>query len=133
MNAHVNTIVTECTQASDAGTMTFPQVVGRLMEVGVESYYVDLRRSNKIYYMPDGESYIIDAVRADTKPAIDFDAAGVEAAVREIQAQRIDYHQFCEMILAAGCVSYIVSLAGRRAVYLGRTGEAHVEMFPGTK
>jgi hypothetical protein len=27
-------------------------------------------------------------------------------------------------------MAYIVSIAGRRAVYLGRSGEAHVEMFP---
>jgi len=60
-----------------------------------------------------------------------FSAGEVETAIRAIQASRIDYKGFCEDILAAGCVGYHVSLAGRRAVYYGRTSEMHVEMFPG--
>lgn len=32
-----------------------------------------------------------------------------------------------------GCVGYHVSLAGRRAVYYGRSGETHVEQFPPAK
>jgi len=67
-----------------------------------------------------------------TVPARAFSAAGVDAAVRAIQAQKIQYREFCERIAAAGCVGYTVSLTGRRAVYYGRTGESHVEMFPGT-
>ena len=30
----------------------------------------------------------------------------------------------------AGCAGYLVSFPGRRAVYFGRTGETHVELFP---
>lgn len=133
MDAQVNSIVIECTKASDAGTMTFPEVVGKLMEAGVESYFTDLRLSNKIYYMPDGKAYRVEAAPVDVEPAKSFDPVAVEAAIREIQAQKIDYRQFCEKILAVGCVGYIVSLAGRRAVYFGRTAEIHVEMFPGAK
>jgi uncharacterized protein YbcV (DUF1398 family) len=133
MNAHVKTIVVECTEGSDAGTLTFPQVVGRLMEAGVESYYADLRRATKIYYMPDGESHVVNAAKPDGKPAHGFSADGVVAALREVQSRKIDYHMFCEKILAAGCVAYIVSIAGRRAVYFGRTGETYVEMFPSAK
>ncbi|WP_293780352.1 hypothetical protein [Sphingosinicella sp.] len=33
--------------------------------------------------------------------------------------------------LAAGCAGYIVSFSGRRALYIGRTAEIHVEPFPG--
>ena len=55
----------------------------------------------------------------------------MEAAIRAVQGGRLDYKGFCERILAAGCVGYHVSLAGRRCVYYGRTGETHVEMFPG--
>ena len=133
MNAHVNSIVIACTKASDEGTMTFPQVVGKLMEAGIESYYADLRRANKIYYAPEGESYVVDAAHVGVEPAKEFNAAAVEAAIRQSQARTIDYHAFCEKILAAGCVAYIVSIVGRRAVYLGRTGEAHVEMFPAAR
>ena len=31
---------------------------------------------------------------------------------------------------AAGCAGYIVSFLGRRVLYIGRTAETHVELFP---
>jgi uncharacterized protein YbcV (DUF1398 family) len=133
MNAHVNTIVVECTEGSDAGTLTFPQVVGKLMEAGVERYHADLTRLTRTYYTPDGESYVVPSHGHEARPAVEFDADGVAASLRQVQAQKIDYGTFCENILAAGCVGYIVSIAGRRAVYFGRSGETYVEMFPGTK
>lgn len=133
MNAHVRTIVIECTEGSDAATLTFPEVVGKLTEAGVERYYADLCRLTRTYYMPDGESHVVETLSHKEKPAKDFDAGGVVAALREIQARKIDYRTFCDKILASGCVGYIVSIAGRRAVYFGRTGETFVEMFPGAK
>jgi hypothetical protein len=36
-----------------------------------------------------------------------------------------------QRVLEAGCVGYIASMAGRRVVYYGRTGDNHVEWFPG--
>ena len=65
--------------------------------------------------------------------AREFSAEGVEKAVRAIQRQQIAYREFCRLIADAGCVGYFVSLAGRRAVYYGRTGDEHVEWFPGAK
>jgi hypothetical protein len=35
-----------------------------------------------------------------------------------------------EPVAQASCVGYMVPLAGRRAVYYGRTGESYVEPFP---
>jgi hypothetical protein len=37
---------------------------------------------------------------------------------------------FCERVVVAGCAGYIVSFSGRRALYVGRTAETHVEHFP---
>jgi uncharacterized protein YbcV (DUF1398 family) len=50
-----------------------------------------------------------------------------------IQAQKIKYREFCVRIADAGCVGYLVSLVGRRAVYYGRSGESYVEPFPTAK
>lgn len=133
MNAHVKTVVAECTEGSDAGRLTFPQVVGKLTEAGVERYHADLCRLERTYYMPDGGSHVVATNAHGEKPANEFDAEGVITALREIQAQRIDYRTFCDKILAAGCVGYIVSIAGRRAVYFGRSGDTYVEMFPTAK
>ena len=54
------------------------------------------------------------------------------AAIREAQQliPGYTYKGFCSKVAAAGCAGYIVSFSGRRALYLGRTGETHVEYFP---
>jgi uncharacterized protein YbcV (DUF1398 family) len=102
----------------------------KLMEVGVEQYHADLQRAEKTYYLPDGESHVVATAAMAGKPARDISAAGVQSALKAIRAQKIEYGEFCERILAAGCVGYLVSLVGRRAVYLGRTGDRYVEPFP---
>jgi uncharacterized protein YbcV (DUF1398 family) len=130
VDSQVRDVVRECTRASDESRFTFPQVVMKLMEVGVESYHADLVRAEKTYYLPNGESEVVASAPVEAALARDFSASGVEAAVRAIQAGRIDYKEFCERIAAAGCVGYLVSMAGRRAVYFGRTGDIYVEPFP---
>ena len=133
MNANIEAVIAECTTASDEERITFPEVVAKLMQAGVERYHADLMRSERTHYMPGGETDMRPAHEVKTVPANAFSAAGVDAAVRAIQRQEIQYREFCERIARAGCVGYMVSLAGRRAVYYGRTGETHVEMFPGAK
>lgn len=130
MDTQIKTVVHECSRASDEERITFPEVVARLTAAGIERYHADLRRSEKTYYTPDGGSEVVPVATVDGMPAQAFSAAGVEAAVRASQARQITYEEFCRRIYAAGCVDYIVSLAGRRAVYFGRTGESHVELFP---
>ncbi len=133
MNALVKAIAEECTEASDTATMAFPQIVMMLNEAGFERYRADLCRSEKTYYLPNGETIVTPCAPLTNAIATAFSPSGVEAAVRASQAGAITYTQFCERIADAGCVDYIVSLAGRRAVYFGRTGESHVELFPGGK
>jgi uncharacterized protein YbcV (DUF1398 family) len=123
-------VMQECTEASDQERISFPEVVTKLMQAGVERYHADLLRAEKIYYLPSGESYRVPAVPMQATPAPAFAADGVAAAVRAIQQQKIQYREFCERIAQAGCVGYIVSMAGRRAVYYGRTGDSYVEPFP---
>ena len=130
MQAKIIEVLQECTEASDQERISFPEVVMKLMQAGVERYHADLLRAEKVYYFPSGESHRIAAGPIEAKPASDFTAAGVEAAVRAIQQKKIQYREFCERIAQAGCVGYIVSLAGRRAVYYGRSGENYVEPFP---
>jgi uncharacterized protein YbcV (DUF1398 family) len=129
MNAHEIEVVTECSRGSNDGRLGFPEVVGKLMGAGVERYHADLSRGEKTYYMPDGSSHVV-AAGDGADAAQTFSAGGIEAALRAIQAKKIDYRQFCAAILAAGCVGYFVCLTGRRAVYFGRMGDTYVEPFP---
>jgi uncharacterized protein YbcV (DUF1398 family) len=129
MDDHVKDIVREMTKASEEELISFPDVVQALMEAGVERYHADLLAGTKTWYMPDG-SFEITSSRA-LHAANDFRGELVQEAVHAIQQGEIGYRAFCERIADAGCVGYFVSLAGKRAVYYGRTLAAHVEWFTG--
>lgn len=125
-------VIEECTRASHEERITFGEVVGRLIAAGVERYHVDLIRGESTYFMPDGRSHRVAYKPAGTRPADSFSAGGVLAAVRSIQAGKTKYLTFCRQIMEAGCVGYLVSMQGQRAVYYGRSGETYVEPFPGS-
>ncbi len=112
--------------------MTFPKIVGMLMEAGFESYAIDFRRATATYYLPDGESIELPVHRVNAPVAPSFDTALMQAAIREAQQQvpGYTYRGFCEKAVSAGCAGYVVSFSGRRALYVGRTAETHVEHFP---
>jgi uncharacterized protein YbcV (DUF1398 family) len=118
---------------SDGERMTFPEVVAILMAAGVERYHCDLVRAERTYYMPDGHTECFASPPHAVAAANDFSGAGVNAAIREIQAGKIGYRGFCDRVLEAGCVGYLVSMPGLRTVYYGRSGETFVEPFPGAK
>ena len=112
--------------------MSFPQVVGALMEAGFEGYAIDYRRATATYYLPDGKSVELEAHAVSTPVAPTLDITLMQAAIREAQQQiaGYTYKGFCEKAASAGCAGYIVSFTGRRALYVGRTAEIHVEHFP---
>lgn len=125
-------VARSCLECAHNDTMSFPQIVGTLMQEGFESYLVDFRRATATYYLPDGDSIALPTHTVGMLVAPDLDTASVQAAIRNAQ-QRIPgytYTGFCRTIAAAGCVGYMVSFTGRRAVYFGRTGETHEERFP---
>lgn len=121
-----------CLNGAETGALDFPQIVGTLMEAGFESYAVDFRRQQAAYFLPDGQHICLPTHEVATPVAEAFDAAGMQAAIREAQtkADGYTYRGFCEKAARAGCSGYLVSFSGRRAVYSGRTGETHVERFP---
>jgi uncharacterized protein YbcV (DUF1398 family) len=120
-------------EGSEAGKLRFPEVVKALTEVGVESYYSDLITGTKTFYMPNGETHSEKLSLAPGKIAEDFSQAALVAAIRAAQADEIRYPEFLKRAVAAGTASYRVCLTGKRAVYLGRKGEVHVEEFPRAK
>jgi uncharacterized protein YbcV (DUF1398 family) len=132
VDANAKKVVREMSEASDEERITFPEVVKALMAAGIERYHADLVAGRKTYYLPSGDFEETPAHKA-AGAAMTFSGEGVEKEVRAIQRQEIAYREFCRRIADAGCVGYFVSLAGRRAVYYGRTGDEHVEWFPGAK
>ncbi len=132
MDAERISIAETCLHAAHDGSLSFPEIVGKLIAAGFESYAVDYRRNSQTFYLPDGDSAVLDMQRSAGSVAAAFDAAEIERLVRWAQANPADYSYvaFCETAKAAGCEGYFVSFLGRRVVYFGRTAETHVEHFP---
>jgi uncharacterized protein YbcV (DUF1398 family) len=131
MKQEVVAVMHECATRSHEGTISFPEVVRKLAEAGVEWYHTDYLREEHTYYLPNGESHIEAMGSLLEQSAQEFSDAGVDAAVRSIQRGEIEYNEFVRRTLAAGCVGYFVLIAGRHAIYFGREGEQHREPFPG--
>ncbi|MGA7339223.1 MAG: DUF1398 family protein [Terracidiphilus sp.] len=119
--------------ATQEGKMTFPQVVGKLVEIGVESYLVDFAAGRKTCYLASGETYAEPMILKLDPVAAEFSADGIVAAIRAAQADAIRYPEFVKRATAAGVVGYWAFLAGRKVVYFGRKGESHTEEFPKPK
>ena len=132
MNDHQKATVQACLERAEDNAMTFPQIIGKLMEAGFESYAIDFRRATATYYLPEGENIELPAHRVSAAVAPTFDTVLMQAAIREAQqlVPGYTYKGFCEKVASAGCAGYIVSFSGRRALYIGRTAETHVEHFP---
>jgi uncharacterized protein YbcV (DUF1398 family) len=133
MHQEVTAVMHECARLSDQGKITFPEVVRKLTQAGVERYHTDLCCDEHVYYMPNGETHVEPMGLPSQLIAAEFSDAGVDAAVRAIQRGEIQYTEFLRRIMEAGCVGYFVLLAGRQAQYFGRKGEMHVEKFPAPK
>lgn len=132
MDDHKKSVAKTCLEAAEGNTMTFPQIVGTLMQEGFESYMIDFRREAATFYMPDGDSVELPTHRIGVPVAPAFDAALIQAAIKEAQqlVPGYTYKGFCRKAASAGCAGYIVSFSGRRVLYFGRTAETHVEHFP---
>jgi uncharacterized protein YbcV (DUF1398 family) len=130
MNAEQTNVMQECARSALSGKLTFPEIVGRLADIGVERYHADYSRQEITYYLPDGDSLVVAIHHPAHATATKFSPSAVEAAVRQSQRNEHAYLDFIRKTMAAGCVGYFVQITGRRAIYFGRSGESHVEHFP---
>jgi len=132
MDAGQISIAQDCLNAAHGGSLGFPKIVGTLIAANFEGYAVDYRRNTQTYYLPDGDSAVLDMPPSAGQVAEEFNAAAVAGAVQWAQANGPDYSYkaFCEKAKEVGCAGYLVSFLGRRVVYFGRTAETHVERFP---
>jgi uncharacterized protein YbcV (DUF1398 family) len=130
MNESIRQTIERCAQSSKDGSAHFPQIVAALVGAGVESYFADYRADSTTYYLPDGTTHAVALPPPDVPIAGAFDAAGVQRAIRGAQSGQVMYPEFLRLSRAAGCIGYVVWLAGRHVTYFGRRGETHVEHFP---
>lgn len=132
MDAPRIAIAETCLNAAHDGTLSFPRIVGTLIDAGFDGYIVDYRSNTTTYYLPDGDSVALRNHGPKTMVAPEFDQVGVAACIRWAQSGAPDYTYagFSSQVKALGCAGYVVSFPGRRVLYFGRTAETHVEHFP---
>jgi len=120
MDAQLKAVAETCLNGAENGTMTFPEIVGTLMRNGFEGYAVDFRRAAATYYLSDGDSIELPTHTIDTPVAPAFDVASIKSAIKEAQqlVPGYTYAGFCSKVTKAGRAGYMVSLSGRRALYL---------------
>lgn len=123
-------VIHQTFQASQAGTIHFGQVIGALIEVGVESYFVDYRTRQITYYFPSDETLSLTYESSNDTIGESFSQADVKTAILEAQRGEVMYPEFKRLSQAAGCIGYFVWIKGRHVSYLGRHGETHIEHFP---
>lgn len=130
MNTSIQDAIKKCSLESSDGLLTFPEVLGRLIELGVESYYVDYRQQSTTYYFSNNESVSISIDVPSIDIPTEFKKADVVLAIRGAQSDKIRYPEFLKLTMTAGCIGYMVWITGRSVSYFGRQGEIHVEHFP---
>jgi uncharacterized protein YbcV (DUF1398 family) len=132
MTTDQTTLARHCAEAAERGTMSFPEILGTLGRAGFDGYAVDFRARRATYYPAAGDT--IDVALAPPAEAVapTFRPDLLRAAIRDAQtsAPGYTYHGFCARAAAAGCAGYLVSLPGRRVVYVAASGETHEERFP---
>jgi len=130
MNTYV---IHEVLSESQAGKLIFPEVVRRLLEAGVESYFCDLANGKETFYMVDGKTHAETMVLPLMPVVGEFSKQDVVAAIRGAQTDTIPYPEFMKRSAAAGVIAYWAFLTGKKVIYFGRKGEMHVEEFPAPK
>ena len=130
MNPSTKAVIKESTYKSHAGLLTFPEFLGRLIVVGVESYFVDYRNQSTTYYLDGNEAYAVPMTMPSIEIPLSLNKDGVISAIRAAQSDMVRYPEFLKLTMSAGCIGYIVWINGKHVSYFGRQGEVHIENFP---
>lgn len=114
--------------------MPFPQVIEKLIAVGVEYYHVDYAAMIFTFYSSSGSTVTVPLM-FEGMPSIseNFDASSLKAAILDSQQHGQKFRVFCDRAMDAGVKGYFAFLRGQRVTYFGRQGDQHTEWFPGAR
>ncbi len=127
-------VVAQAARATLNGSMAFTEIVGRLIETGVEYYHVDYVALQKTFYSATGEM-IKTPITYENLPNVaeGFDVDALKAAILDSQQNGQLYKDFTKRVMSAGVQGYMAFLRGKRVTYWGRGGDSHTEWFPSAK
>jgi len=127
----VENIIAESTKLSFEKANSFPEVLQKLKDAGIERYYADLVKLEKTYYGKGTQSYQ-DKMPLKNPGSISeqFSEEGLRNAITASQRGEIDYSTFLHRAMQSGVVSYTVFINGNRNIFFGKKGEVWTEHFP---
>lgn len=127
-------LITAAAHATLNAEKPFPQIVGMLIEAGVEFYHVDYLALQKTFYSGEG-AVVSTPISIEKLPAvaIDFDAAALRANILDSQQNGQSWRDFTIRAMSGGVQGYFAFLRGQRVTYFGRQGDQHTEWFPGAQ
>lgn len=128
-------LIHETASQTIAGPISFPEVVARLLQAGVEYYHVDYIARQKSFYAANGSAVVVTPLPYEGLPEVPstFDTPAVRAAILDSQRHGQHYRDFTRRAMEAGVQGYFAFLHGKRVTYFGRRGEQHIEWFPGAQ
>ena len=125
-------VIVQTARATLVGTISFPEVVQRLLAAGVEYYHVDYAGMRKTFYGADGDTVVTPILYEALPPvAPEFSVEALRANILDSQRHGQNYRDFTRRAMEAGVQGYYAFLRGKRVTYLGRQGDQHIEWFPG--
>src|SRR3546814_14787349 len=69
MDAERIAVARTCLDAAQNGSLSFPEIIGKLADAGFEGYAVDYRCNTQTCYLPEGDSITLDLPRSATAVA----------------------------------------------------------------
>lgn len=124
-------LIEQTTQATAAGTVSFPTAVENLLAAGVEYYHIDYVQHLQTCYSGTEEIHVTPLAFDVPAVAEHFDADALVAAIRDSQLRGQKFPDFSIRAVQAGVQGYTAFLRGKRVIYQGRQGDQHTEWFPG--
>lgn len=125
--------INQLARATISGSMPFHEIVGNLMEEGVDYYQVDYVRLQFTFYGAEGVVVAPLSLAGLPDVAGEFDSRALKSAIIDSQQHGQKFEQFSARAMQAGVSSYYSFLTGQRVTYFGRHGDQHIEWFPGAQ
>lgn len=120
--------IKELIDASLDKKIYFDDFAEQAMSFGVRQIVLDLVKREHVFY-GDDDAYFVYQLPDDYEFAISeaFDAEAVQAAINNLDTQKISPEDFMHAASRAGVMIAMAFLNEKRCVYLGRTGQFYLE------
>lgn len=127
-------IISQAARETLSGNLPFPQIIGMLVEAGVEYYHVDYAGLLTTFYSPEGDK-VVTPITYSGLPSIapELNLKALKEAILDSQRNGQKYYDFSVRAMQAGVQGYFAFLRGQRVTYFGRKGDQHTEWFPGAR